>query len=255
MLRTIIPVTRISEGKELIAKQALLRLDLPKGVRYFAPDFKEDVARACNGSSLVGSEFFHYRDGQAISNAEPDIRFVGGRTWVGILSRSGDTDALMPVVGIAARMLNTKFGVPCPVEIEEPRYGMSVTEYPVRYYFRDVVYKKGDEWRGSNEALVEKLLLACICKERDRLCLDLPGDPNGEGRGLEALKERLMINVHDLRDLGMRLRTAAGQTNKFVRLLSGSLTMYAKADGIWQFGSLQSRGHGRLIRQIAGVTQ
>lgn len=243
-------------------KQLLLRINLPKGKTLYAGQFKELMARACDEIQSVPSSFFHYESGRPISNAQPDIRFVGGRGWVGILSRSGNMDALLPVAGVATRLVSMHIGQPAAMELLEPEYGVESVEYPIRYFFRDVVSKHANRWRGSNEDLVIRHLCEQLRSERDRLFLDLPAiNPNEflrDGKMMRRdhaeaecalIKERLSIEIHGVRSIGMRLETATGPTNNFVRLLSGSLTMLLKTKGVWQFGSLQSRGYGRLIHE------
>ena len=221
------------------------------------------MARRCDQLQSVPPSFFHYENGRPISNADPDIRFVGGKNWVGILSRGGDMDALLPVAGIATSVVSNYIGQPAPMELLEPEYGVDSAEYPICYFFRDVVSKHANRWKGSNKDLVIRHLCEQLRSERDRLFLDLPGIPKEtfvrDGKMMQRdhaeaecalIKERLSIEVHEVRSIGMRLNTANGPTNNFVRLLSGSLTMFLKTKGIWQFGSLQSRGHGRLIHEI-----
>jgi hypothetical protein len=230
-------------------KQVLLRFSLPSGRTFHTQDFKEAVARTCNRSTVVPPKFFHYQNGQPIPDQEPDIRFVGGSRWVGILSRSGDANAVLPVAGLAAQLVSQRMGCPVPMQIEEPEYGIEITDYPVTYYFRDVASKRANRRRGSSEDLLIRLLCDCLRRERDRVGFDLPKKNASEDADREAVRERLGIVVHDMRELGMRLTTASGATKQFVHLMSGSLSMCAKTTGIWQFGSLQSRGHGRLIPQ------
>lgn len=47
----------------------------------------------------------------------------------------------------------------------------------------------------------------------------------------------------------MRLRTTTGDTNEFVTLADADISMNIKLTGYWQFGHLQSRGYGRVIRK------
>lgn len=245
-------------------KQVLLRFRIPEGVTLRATKFKDLVARACDGQKAVNASFFHYTEnGQAIPNSEPDIRFVGGKSWVGILSRDGHMDSLLPVAGIASVALGREFGQPVPMEIHEPEYGIEATQYPVRYFFRDVVFKHANRWKGTDQDLVVRALTERLRLERDRLMLDLPGVDLREFSDSVLVRRRehaeaerqllagqLQIVVHDLRRLGMRLETAQGPTNQFVTLMSGSLSMCAKTAGYWQFGGLQSRGYGRLVPAV-----
>lgn len=241
-------------------KQALLRIHLPKGQTLFSTQFKELLAKECAGSGVVSDEFFHYRAGAPIPDAMPDITFVGGGSWVGILSRMGNMKSLMAIAGYASKAVSQFAGQPVAMEIEEPEYSIELTDYPVQYFFRDVCSKHANRWKSSKDDLVSHLLLNRLRDERDALNFDLPAaDPAPFRHGdvfyrndyaqvdRARLQERLCIEVHEVESLGLHLKVASGLTNQHVQLMRGTLSMYAKINGIWQFGNLQSRGYGRLI--------
>lgn len=241
-------------------KQAHLRFTLPQDQRLGSGQFKDLVTKACSGLNIVPESFFHYQNGRPIPNAMPDIRFIGGRQWVGILSASGDTNALLAVSGVASMALFKEFGVPVPMELLESTWGMEETPYAQRYFFRDVVHRKGHTWTGTNEELITRLVINVLQRERDEKGLDFPGlevgavEPEQYASADEQfLKERLAITVHECDEMGLRLTFADGQTNRYARMLRGSFSMNAKLSGIWQAGNLQSRGHGRLILAVGGV--
>lgn len=256
-------------------KQTLIRFELPDGCTLYASDFREKVAKAGHGLPYLPPSFFHYgEDGLALSSGSPDIRFVGGKRWVGILSQSGNAQALLPVTGVAAQVVGEVAGQPVPLEVVYPNYGIELTDYPIRYYVRDLVAKHQNRWRGSNEELLARMVLAAIRGERDRLGLDLPGvrpeeidfsqpvmrgsrpmqyPERVEHADLEVLRERLSFAVHEARSMGLRFRASTGLTNASFGLLNGTFSMCAKLGGYWQAGNLQSRGHGRLIRAIGGL--
>lgn len=228
-------------AKDKNVKQLLLRIALPEGRSpLYAAVFREMLAKAGDGSSLLPPAFFHYgTDGNTLSCA-PDIRFVGGRGWVGILSRSGDNALFDMAVGIASRVVGAHYGVPVRITIEQPEYGFEATDKPVRYHLRDVAIKTRSKVRreASGDTLTRERLLAGLVAESQRMDLDLPGD------------DALGIQIHDLRQIGMRLGTTTGATNEFVTLINADVSMFLNLGGIWQIGSLQSRGYGRIVKMV-----
>lgn len=239
----------------MAAKQALLRFQLGE-TKYplYATDFKDMLARELGGDPVSGEALFHYKNGQPM-NGEPDVRFVGGRQWVGILSLSGDVDKLVGQVATCSRLLHTRLGHAVSVRIEEPEFSAEVSQYPIQYYFREVAIKSANRWPGAHEDLIMNRLTRTLIAKRDEFGFDLPGaaPQAGQTRGqamkadAKALAERLGIRIEDGRRLAMRLEVASGMTNQYVELSSGTFTMYCKLSGIWQMGNLQARGYGRII--------
>lgn len=247
-------------------KQSYLRFLLPKrlpenssaSTTYFgASQFKDLVSKACSNMPAVPESFFHFRNGQPIPDSSPDIRFIGGKGWVGILSVSGDTDALMAVCGPATLALSTHIGQPVPVEMVSPEFAMQETPFAWRYYFRDVACRKANHWKGTDEALITNMVIKMLQRERDQHGFDFPGidltdntfagPREAQASDAKFLQERLDIKIHDCDALGLRLTFCDGPTNRYARLLRGSFSMNAKLSGIWQAGNLQSRGYGRII--------
>lgn len=241
-------------------RQSLLRFKLPETQRLTTSQFKDLVTKACSANSVVPESFFHYANGRPIPDSQPDFRFVGGRRWVGILSTSGNTQALLAVSGTVSMALSKELATAIPMDLQKPEFGLEESVFPYRYYFRDLVYRKGNTWKGTNEELVTRLVINVLQRERDQRGMDFPGLEVGAveprqyaSADAQFLKERLAVTVHDCDELGLRLTFADGQTNRYARLLRGSFSMNAKLSGIWQAGNLQSRGYGRLIRIVGGV--
>lgn len=231
--------------------QALLRYRLPDHVTLYAPQFKELAAKALHESPL-GADLFHYKDGKHITNESPDIRFLGGRNWVGLFSASGDVDRLMPAAGPLALALNEHAGQPVKMELIRPTLQFEQTQWPNHYAFREVACRKTYK-SLDDEQVVVRMLLARLRKERDRFSLDLPGAPIGangevdEAEDLLAMQERLGIVIHKIRAIFVKQQTADGQLI-MSKVFNGTLSMNLKITGIWQFGAFPSRGYGRLFR-------
>lgn len=220
-------------------KQLLLKISTPADrPPLFASDFREMLAKAGDGLPALSPAFFHYgADGKPLSSASPNIRIVGGRNWVGILSKNGESALLDPAIGLASRVVGNCYGAPVPITIEEREYGLESSLFPVVYAFRDVAIKRRtDVARASSD---EDLI-------RLRLVQHLESEANAQGFDL-PIAAALQITIHEVRACGMRLRTTSGFSNEYVHLLNGELSMYLTLKGIWQFGNLQSRGYGRLI--------
>lgn len=236
-------------------KQTLLRYRLPPGIQLRSHEFKELVAAALDGDHYVNSEFFHYRNGKPVPDSQPDIRFVGGKGWVGILSQSGAQDSLMAVAAPVVMALNQTLGKPVSMEIHEPEWTLETTQYPVQYHFREIAFRKQYKWHGTDADLITQLVIRSVRRDRDLYGLDLPGIAPGtlpaheyEQADTDAVRERLAIVVHDVRSAGVRMRTATGNGTFAFKVLNGTLSMNLNIKGIWQIGSLVSRGYGRIIR-------
>lgn len=239
-------------------KQALLRIQIPRTAPpLYAGKFKEQVARAADGDPRIPPDIWHYSEnGRPIPDADPDIRFVGGKGWVGLLSISGNTAPLMNLMPHALNVASTHAGEPVAMELQHPTFGLEPTDYPVRYFVRDAVAKRSRHTTQPTADLLVRMLCRRLCAARDRYNLDLPiAAPREDGRVYweddhALMVERLGIFAADTRSIGMQLETATGKTKQFVGLINGSFVMNAKLTGIWQIGNLPSRGHGRLIMDV-----
>lgn len=222
-------------------KQSLLKIQLPAGAtQLHASAFREMLAKGGDGSPLLPAEFFNYTEaGRPKSDVAPEIRVIGGRGWVGILSTRENSDLFDRAVGLATRIAFKHFNQPLPIRIDHPEFSFAESETPVTYYLRDMAMK-----RRSPKS--RDLSPEAVAKERILGWMDTYGKQHGFDVPTDA---RLGIVFHEFRAIGMRLRTKTGNTNEFVTLVNAELSMNARLDGIWQVGNLQSRGYGRLIRK------
>ena len=230
-------------------QQLLLRAFTPRGQDpYHAPIFKEDFARTVAGTGLVRPSFFHYDDnGHHLPHGTPDIRFVSGRGWVGILSRSGDRNALEPVLGAVSRIVSDRYQRPIPIQIEALEFGLERTDYPVRYYVRDLALRYARAQTNPHKDMPNEELL------RVALWRKLRFESGRNGFDLPTLSELEIQVFSPMRESAMPLRPAHGVTNKAVYLLNGEFAMNLRLKGMWQIGHFPSRGYGRLVPQINGV--
>lgn len=221
--------------------QTLLKIELPYGKpTLHASYFREMVAKAGNGSTLLPPSFFNYgEDGTPLSATAPDIRFIGGRSWVGILSMTENSPLIDQVAGIAVRVASNYFEQPLPMSIESKTFSLESTQYPVVYYLRDMAIKRrSKELRETpTEELARRRIEKSLASTAALHGFDLPVAP------------RLNIVFHNIRELGMHLRDSKEKSNEYVTLVNAEISMYLNLKGIWQVGNLPSRGHGRLIKQ------
>jgi len=222
-------------------KQTLLKIGLPDGKPILhASDFREMMAKAGDGSALLPSSFFNYgEDGRPLSSTDPDIRFVGGKSWVGILSMTADSPLIDQAAGIAVRVASGHFKRPLPMTIESKAFSLEEVQYPVMYYLRDMAIKRRtEELRNEpTEQLARRRIESSLARIAGTHGFDLP------------VASRLNIVFHNIRELGMHLRTSNGKSNEYVTLVNAEVSMHLNLKGMWQVCNLPSRGHGRLIKQ------
>lgn len=224
--------------------QLLLRINTPPGQpQIFRDQFREMLAKAADGKSILPPAFFHYgEDGKPLSKGEPEIRTMGARGWVGILAKTGNADLFDPAVGIATRVVANHYGTPARMEVMELEYGMEVSPHPVRYTLSRAAFKRRSAKRRalSTEAIVTEYLLTQLASESEKFGFDLPTD------------SALEIKIHNAHEMGMRLNLNTGLSNEYVSLVDASFSMYLKLNGMWQIGNLQARGHGLIFRSMPG---
>ena len=228
-------------------QQSLLKIRLPAGrPPLHANQFRELLAK--RGDNILPAAFFHYGEDGRTLQGKPDIRVVGGAGWVGILSQSGANPVFDGAVGLASRLVAEHCGVPVPIQVEVPDFGVAVDlntgKSSMRtYYVRDLAIKRRRVGRRemSDQDLVKKVILDGVAEIAGRFGFDVPPEA--------ALK----LRIHDLRCIGLRLGTTTGATNEFVTLANAEFSMNCDLRGIWQVGSLQSRGYGRIVPKGPGT--
>lgn len=230
-------------------QQSLLRIQLPKGKPPLYPNqFREMLARGGDGHALLPPAFFHYGEDGKTLQGKSDIRVVGGKGWVGILSQSGNNPLFDGAIGVASRLVAQHYGQPMPIQIEAPEFGVAVDRDSGQsgmcsYFVRDLAIKRRHKARRemSDTDLVTLVLQQGISEIADRFGFDVPPE------------SALRIRIHDLRCIGLRLSTTSGATNEFVTLANAEFSMNCDLRGIWQAGSLQSRGYGRIVPKTPGT--
>lgn len=229
-------------------RQALLKIYLPDGQPpLYASRFRELLAKGGDGHPLLPPAFFHYDEHGKTLQGKSDIRVIGGQHWVGILSQSGVSPVFDGAVGVASRLIAQHYGQPVPIQVEAPEFGVAVDHTTGRsgmrsYYVRDLAIKRRHKVRRemADVDLIRKVLMDGIMEIADRYGFDVPPE------------QALNLRIHDLRCIGLRLGTTQGSTNEFVTLANAEFSMNCDLRGIWQAGSLQSRGYGRIVSKIAG---
>lgn len=235
--------------------QHLLKFMLPDGVRLFPGDFRERLAK----SEKLPPEFFNYdpetrqparqlsRKGfhkptqmeQDSPDALPSIRVVGGRSWVGILSKETHKDLLDRSVPVALDIVQGVCKKPVPVELSRYELGLEVSHFPRSYKIREMVIKKGTR-KGMSEAeqfaIIKKRIEQSICRQAIDARLDCPVD------------EQMGVMVSSIdRPRGLRIITANGVTNQYAQLVDVNFYAHLDLSGFWFAGNLTARGYGRII--------
>ena len=227
--------------------QSLLRIKLPKTPKTLYPNlFRELLARYGDEHPLLPPAFFHYgEDGKTLAG-KPDIRVVGGQNWVGILSQSGQNPLFDGAIGVASRVAAEHCGCPVAIVVEAPEFGVKFNidsqSTVLSYFVRDLAIKRRAKSRRdmADEDLVRQVLLEGISEIASRYGFDVPPESS------------LNLRLHHCHCISLRLKTINGVTNEYVTLANAEFSMCCDLDGMWQAGSLQSRGYGRIIRKRPG---
>ncbi len=248
-------------------KQSLLTIRFPQPADSIrASTFREMLARELNGVAGA-AEAFHYSEsgkplpgllhdgsGKLIGRHEPNLRVVGGKSWVGLLSMKEDDPMFNALLPAAMRVASVHYDAPLQMQISNPEFGLIETDRPHVYYLRDMALRlrptgEGKKTNRLTKERVQQWLekdAADLAKERvlrwlrDRCAIygiDLPCD------------DRINMVVHEANRMGMRMRTSHGETGQFITLINAEFSLNANLGGIWQVGGLQTRGYGRIIRK------
>lgn len=225
-------------------RQTLLRLNLPRGRTLWPSDLRIALAKQ---DALVPPEFMG-RDATGQTVAFPPIRFVGARSWVGVVAAPGHEDLLLAHVGAVIRATSQTLGVAVPVQLEEHELSIERAHAPILYRANNVAFKRRSvsaRERPASDLFRERLVLS-LERQAAQLGLDCP------------LADELEVsNVLVERELAMDLKTDQGITNEKVSLLPRvEFTMFAKLSGLWFAGNLSARGYGRISsRQLHDITE
>lgn len=230
--------------EEAYLNQLLLRINTPPGCQTIYRDkFREMLAKAADGKSILPPLFFHYgEDGKPLPTGEAEIRTIGAKNWVGVLAKTGNADLFDPCVGIATRVAANHYGSPAKMEVMELDYGLEASQMPIIYNLSRAAFKRRSPKRRalSTEEIIKDYLLRQLADEAERFGFDLPKD------------SALRIQVHHAKEMGMRLNLNTGLSNEYVSLVDASFSMYLELKGMWQIGNLQARGHGLIYRAKPG---
>ena len=222
-------------------KQSLLKIHLPKNSKQlFAADFREMLAKAGDGSPLLPPAFFNYgEDGKPLSSVTPEIRIVGGKSWVGVLSMNHESQLFDASVGIASRVASNYYDMPLAINVESKEFSVTRSDFPVVYYLRDMAIKRRTQKAQEKEIeeLAKKRIENSLAQIAERYGFNMPKP------------EQMQIVFHKSKNIGLHLKTRDSKSNEYVSLLNAEISMYLDLRGIWQVGNLPSRGYGRLIKQ------
>lgn len=241
-------------GVELKAAIVLLRqAGEPVTVESLAQSMRPNTAIRC--AERIRSQFLHLlAPGAAASQwappqataaqranpfALPAVRFVGGRTWVGLLVTGSDNKYLFDqALAPAIQIVNGLAGKPVPVEMETRDLAIEKTNELHPYFIRNLVLRRA-HWKEKSEAERVGLVSASIERalERQGLAASLDIPP----------ADLLDIKVASIiRPRALRLTADRGQTGQYFGLADVNFYLAAKLEGFWFCGNLTSRGYGRI---------
>ena len=218
-------------------KQTLLRIKLPPGSTLYPGRLRTLTASLDKPSAALFA-----RDDAGRTVKYPGVRFVGGKSWVGVLADSEHEDVLLAHTGQILMAVSKEVGSACPVELETHQCSLSPTHHPIAYRANRIAIKKrSPEARTADTA---DLLTRRIYTSIDRTCAKFGiYCPDIEDLGVTGVKVE--------REIGMRLETADGEYNEFVSLIDATFFLHAELLGHWFVGNLTARGHGRVARDLS----
>ena len=173
------------------------------------------------------------RDAAGQTVHHPPIRFVGGRSWVGMVADPGYEQLLLQHAGAAVQAASRALARPLAVDFEEHQFGVERSHTPVFYRALNVAFKRRSEKAKGEDvgALFSQRLVAALERQALRTGLDCP-----------IADELEVANVQVPREMGMMLHTEG------LKLLpSVEFTMFAELRGFWFAGNLSARGYGRIV--------
>ncbi len=253
--------------------QTLIRINWPRGFKCPPAVFREKLAK----SELFPSEFFHYGTEMEVwdkQTAEVDgkiriiskekiiktfdkptplsgrapVRVIGAQTWVGVIADPEMEGILIPHISSILKVASKVAGCAVKIELEQCQFGISYTEYPVKYNLRELVLKRRCE--DARNAKLETLIA-------DRIWGGVSGDSyfGIDGTcarfGFEPPSlEQLELRIFPLRNIGLHMKSSDGLSKEYVSLIDAEIWMNAKLEGVWQVGNLISRGYGRFIKPV-----
>lgn len=222
-------------------KQSLLRIKLPDGVLLYPSQFRVLVAKQIGFAPAL----FHRADNGQTLNRVPDVRFVGGKGWVGILFDNTAEHLLYEVMGQTVRAVQTATGRVVAAQVEELDLGAYASPYPIEYWVREMTIKTRNPKRqlarqGDDiTTLVESVLLSGLARQAAATGVDLPSD------------DQLGLSVVEItKRQPLQLQTSYGLTSEYVLMVNAKISVFAKLTGMWFAGNLTTRGYGRLCRRL-----
>lgn len=253
--------------------QTLIRINWPKGFKCPPAEFREKLAK----SELFPPEFFHYGTEIAVwdkqtaevegkirtvskekiiktfdkpipLNGRAPVRVVGGQTWAGVIADPEMEGLLIPHLGSILKVASSAAGCAVKIELEQRKFGISYTEYPVKYNLRELVLKRRcEDARSANlESLIEDRIWGGVSGDSyygiDGTCAKFGFEPPS--------REQLELRVFPMKNIGLHMKSSDGLSKEYMSLIDAEVWMNAKLDGVWQVGNLISRGYGRFIKSI-----
>lgn len=229
--------------------QTVVKFGLPNGLYYSPTEFRDDLARDKPGKS-VGDVFFHKNgpEGPPMPG-RPPIRIIGGGTWIGAVAEPGFGGELLSHMPYLLETARSKVGL-LTVRIEETELAcVPVEDDYFTYFVRNMVLRRRATPGVANtpeyklkrikETLLTEMKPFFLARNQDvHDHLDIE---------VELVKEKSLVSKFsgEIADAG-----EAGRRREVMDMVDARLCMNVKIKGIWQIGSLRSRGYGRVFRDL-----
>lgn len=218
--------------------QTLARITLPEGKKLYASRFRELLAK----QDLPPAFFHRAADGHSLEE-QPTIRVVGGKSWVGIVGDGENGERLInTALGPAIRAVSQAVDSCVPVRLETHLPVIETSEYPCRYWVREMVIKRRTKARREtpNEDIAAYEIMRGLNNGAKRFNLDV-----------SLLSSDLVFRVESVhRPRGLRISTTSGDTDEYATLMDVEFILNRKLTGFWFAGALTSRGYGRIGRKL-----
>jgi len=226
-------------------KVLVLRIGITGHSRLHVSRFRELVAKVIGEAPAL----FHRDPDGKPSKGIPKVRFIGGKTWVGVAFDEELSDLLYQHMGLILQSVSSETGSVARAEVETHTIDCTVDNIPRSYWIRELVLKRrGPEALDMeiNYLIEKRVLKGLVTFDRHHGLMEMPDD-------WFDTKLHLSFELVDvIRPRGLRIQTTTGTTNEYATLVDVGFVCCANLEGIWSVGNLTSRGYGRILKNLQG---
>lgn len=229
--------------------QTVIRLGLPKDMHLHPGQLRDCLARDKPGKTVDDIFFHRNSDRGTPKQGRPPIRIIGGGTWVGVMAEPGYGSELLKHLPYLLQTARAEVGM-LTVQIEETEVAcIQLQEDYLIYYLKNMAIRRRGTPRVTNTPeFKEHRIRECLLGEMAPFFLAKNLDVEDEvDLKVELVKERSMTSLFSGET---DPNTQEGRRRETMDLVDARICMNVKLNGIWQLGSLRSRGYGRLFRDL-----